>query len=256
MTDVTLTSHAHKALYPLWTLLIVMVIIHIAFWLKTRDFQARWANVPPAPSILTAASAGLGDPALAYRVHGTVLQNMGDFGGRIINLKEYNYERLTKWFTLLHYLDSESNFAPFVASFYYGSVNNPEKLRPLIGYLELAGDSPHGEKWRWLAHGAYLARFDVKDNQLALRLATKLANLGKPDLPMWARNMRANILNADGKKEAAYNMLVSILQNSAENMHPNEVNATVAYICEQILSNQEAIDNPLCKNNTTVNIAE
>lgn len=225
-----------------------MIIIHIAFWLNTRTFQARWTNVPPAPSKLTAAGAGLGDPAVAYRVHGTMLQNIGDSGGRTVNLNDYNYEHIENWFTLMHHLDPKSNFAPFLASFYYGSVKDPEKLRPLVRYLELAGDNPQGQKWRWLAHGAYLAQFDMKDYDLALRLATKLANLGKPDLPMWARNMRASILNADGDKEAAYNMLLAILQDGADTMHPNEINATVAYICEQILTPPEAADNPLCKN--------
>ena len=224
-----------------------MIIVHVAFWMKTRDFQSRWTNVPPAPSILTAAGAGLGDPAVAYRAHGVMLQNMGDTGGRVSNLKAYNYERLEKWFTLMHHLDPQSNFMPFLASFYFGSVKDPEKLRPLVNYLELAGNSPEGKKWRWLAHGAYLARFDIEDYDLALRLATKLSNLGKPDLPMWARNMRASVLNADGEKEAAYNMLIGILQDGAEEMHPNEVNATIAYICEQILTPQQATDNPLCK---------
>jgi len=250
------TSQQHPALYALWVILTISVVIHIIFWLRTHEFQSRWTNVPPPPSKITAAGAGLGDPSVAYRIHGTMLQNMGDNGGRTINLKEYDYERLKKWFMLMHHLDPNSNFAPFLASFYYGSVKDPEKLRPLVEYLEVAGDNPKGQKWRWLAHGAYLAKFDMKDYDLALRLSTKLTNLEREDLPMWARNLRASVLNADGEKEAAYNMLIGILQDGAETMHPNEINATIAYICEQILDTSQAKDNPLCEGIIASNIPQ
>jgi hypothetical protein len=42
--------------------------------------------------------------------------------------------------------------------------------------------------------------------------------------------------------------MLSILKDRADKLHPNEVNAMVAYICEQILDPEEAKSHSLCSN--------
>ncbi len=218
----------------------------IGLFLTTSHLQSKWTNVPPPPGKLSAAGAGLGDTLFAYRSFGIILQNMGDYGGRTTSLRDYNYDNLGGWFMLLHSFDPKSDFLPYVASFYYGGLDtNTEKLKPLVDYLEIAGNSTQGEKWRWLAQAAYIARFKMNDLGRSLELARKLSNLDA-DIPMWARNMPANVLNARGEKQAAYEMLLSILKDRHDKMNANEINATKAYICEQILTPEEAQKNPLC----------
>ena len=228
--------------------LLICVCAVIALWIHNKDIQSRWINVPPPPSQFSAAGSGLGDVHFAYRKYGITLQNIGDTGGRVTSLNDYNYDNVAAWFRLLHRFDFRSNFIPFLAAYYYGSVSKDKhRLRPLVLYLADAGNSQEGEKWRWLAQATYLARFAVKDMDLALSLSEKLGKLNHPNMPAWARHMRANVLNARGEKEAAYGMLIGILENSADSMHPNEVNATLAYICEQILTPEQNKNNSLCE---------
>ena len=59
--------------------------------------------------------------------------------------------------------------------------------------------------------------------------------------------MEANVLNARGEKEASYQLLVSILRDKGDQMPIAEVNATRAYICEQILTPEQVKENPLCE---------
>ena len=96
---------------------------------------------------------------------------------------------------------------PYIASFYFGALDDTtEKLRPLIHYLYEVGNAAEGEKWRWLAHAVYLARFKLQDLDLAYKMALDLAALANQDgsdLPNWARQMPAFILNAKGDKQAA-----------------------------------------------------
>ncbi|MDB2682953.1 hypothetical protein N9Z27_01725 [Alphaproteobacteria bacterium] len=234
----------------IWIVLSIALIGCIGLWFTTKHYQSKWTNVPPPPGKLSAAGAGLGDTIFAYRSYGILLQNMGDQGGRTTNLRDYNFENLGNWFTLLHSFDSKSNFIPYIASFYFGGVddeNHPQKLKPIVDYLEIAGNSTEGEKWRWLAQAAYIARFKMKDLDRALNIAQKLSTLDNPNLPMWARNMPANVLNAQGEKEAAYGLLLSILDSEGDKMQAAEINATKAYICEQILDTAEAKNNPLCQ---------
>ncbi len=229
-------------------LLAFALLLNILFWFSVRDIDARWTNVPPPPNEKYASLYGLGDSSFSYRINSLMLQNLGDTGGRVTALEDYNYETLAQWFYLQDRLDPVSNFIPYLASYYFGSVQTPEVLSPVLDYLVDIGKRPYGEKWRWLAHGVFLARFEMKDIDKALEMANILSNVENDDIPGWARHMPAFILNAKGEKEAAYALFLEILKSSSDKMHPNEVNATKSYICTRILSKQEAVQNPICKN--------
>ncbi len=224
-----------NAITALYALLFLMLGLSFLTWKSTNEMQARWANVPPTPKPAFASSIGLGDVQFAYRIYALALQNSGNTGGRFVALKDYNYERLGRWFFLQNGLDPKSDFIPVIAAYYFSASQDPSKLRPVIEYLGFAGNSAEGEKWRWLAQAVYLARFKLKDTELALNLAYKLAALENPDLPMWARQMPANVLNQRGEKQAALEIIMGILKTSGKKIHPNEVNALLDYACDQIL---------------------
>ncbi len=228
--------------------LVLALILNITFWFSVRDMGARWGNVPPPPDIKYAASYGLGDASFAYRINGIMIQNLGDTGGMITPLEDYNYETLSNWFYLQDHLDQTSDFTPYLAAYYFGSVQNPSLLPPLLNYLSDVGGRSYGEKWRWLAQGVFLARYKLKDLDKALKMAEFLADTKNDNVPAWVRQMPAFVLSARGEKEAAYAILLEILKSRGENLHPNEVNATKAYICTRILDKKEAKSNPLCEN--------
>lgn len=228
--------------------LIYLVIgLNIMTWFYARDLQARWLNVPKAPGVTGATAITLGDRQFAYRVNALMLQNLGETGGRSTAFEDYNYEELAQWFLLQDRLDSRSNFTPFLAAFYFGAVQDPEKLPPLIEYLRRAGHQKGKKKWRWLAQAVYLARFQMQDLDLALALSKELAALDADDMPHWARRMPVFVLNAKGDKEEAYAMMLEILRDTAGQVHPNEANFTREYICTRILDEGQAIENPLCQ---------
>lgn len=227
-------------------LIAVMLFLNVMFWFSVRTKQSSWLNVPPAPDKKYAAAYGLGDNSLAYRLNGLMIQNMGDVGGQVTPLDQYDYEELSEWFFVQDYLDPVSDFIPNLASYYFGAVQKPEKLYPVLNYLEVAGQGAEGEKWRWLAQAVYLARFRIKDKDRALELAKVLANTSNPDVPAWVLQMPAFIMVDRGEKEAAYALMAKILQSSASSLHPNEIYSTKIYICTRILDEEEAKTNPLC----------
>ena len=237
-------SYAYPAVLFLFALIICL---NITLWSSVRNVQVQWSNVPPTPSVAGALWSSLGDPQLAYRSYGITIQNMGDTGGKVLSLAEYDYDALGKWFRLQHALDPDSGFTPFLAGYFFGGVKDPEKLPPIIDYLELAAGNGEAQKWRFLGQAAFLARYRMNDIDRALELANKLANFDNPDMALWARQLHVVILNAQGEKEAAYEIMVNLLRTEADSLHPNEVNATLAYICETILDEQEAKADPLCK---------
>lgn len=238
--------HTQRRPKILELLFVVAILLNVLTWFHARYVTSRWLNVPPVPSEISASSLSVGDKQFAYRVIGTMLQNLGDEGGRSTPLNEYNYNEISKWLFLADKLDPKSHYMPFLASFYFGAVEQPEKVKALLDYLAMVGQRSGGERWRWLAHAVYLARWQVGDLDKALELSYILADLKEPNLPLWTKQMPAFVLNAKGNKEEAVAVMLEILKTSADNIHPNEVNYTRDYICTRILEEEEAAKRALC----------
>lgn len=188
---------------------------NVAFWGGSRGLFAKWSGVPPVPSHTGAIMMTLGDAEFSYRMGALSLQMMGDGGGQQTPLKDYNFEKLSKWFWLLNGLDPASNAVPMIASDYFGGSGDKEDVRIVIDFLSTIGQNPVGNKWRWLFESIYLARHKLKDLDLALDLSYKLAHM-KPigdTLPIWARQMPAFVLRDDGDKEAAAAIVKQLLSS-------------------------------------------
>lgn len=233
------------------TLLYILFALSVSFnvmtWFSVREVQSRWLNVPPAPSYQGAVTGALGDSEFAYRQNGILLQNLGNTGGRFEALQDYDYNALYHWFFLQEQLNPVSRYTKFLVAFYFGAVQDPSKLPPVIEYLRRVGNNKSGETWRWLGQAVYLARYKMKNLDLALELSRELAAIDNPDMPAWTRQMPALILNAKGDKEEATVIMMELLKSDVDNMHPNEVNFTKEYICTRLLDPEEAARHDLCQ---------
>ena len=131
----------------------------LLFWSQAHDLRIPWSGVSLAPTPAAARITGLGDTQFYYRAAGLGLQNMGDWAGELTPLVAYDYGRLAGWFTLLSQMDPKSQYVPSFAAYYFGQSRDPDQVRQIIGYLQqLAVENPQ-QHWRWLAYGAYLARY-------------------------------------------------------------------------------------------------
>jgi hypothetical protein len=83
---------------------------------------------------------------------------------------------------------------------------------------------------------------------LALKYAERLATLHDEygALPLWAKQMPAFVMSDKGDKDAALDLMINLIKDEGENVHPNEVNFMVYYICERILEPHEAQQFDLC----------
>lgn len=231
---------------PLYALFGVFLLINIVLWAQTRDVRPVWGNVPPVVSERGAAAMSLGDKQFSYRMIGLMLQNIGNAGGSSTSLSKYDYNALKGWFFLARTMDPVSNYIPYIAAFYFGSTQNKEQLTPLIDYLVVIGQEPEKNKWRWLAHAVYLARYKQGDFNKAIDLANMLAGLNRDDMPIWARAMPGFVMRARGDKEGAYAMMMGMLADQAETLDPFEIRLLRDNICNQILTPAEAAENELC----------
>lgn len=225
----------------------IALLGNILFWQQTHDRRAVWANVPPVPAERALSGFFLGDRQLAYRATGMMLQNLGDGGGRIVPLDDYNYDHLGQWFFAADRMDSQADYIPFLAAYYFSATQKSENLVPVVDYLEHAGQGTGAQKWRWLAQAVYLSRYRTGDLNRALELATLLSDMWKPGRPAWMKQMPAFVLSAQGDRQAAYDLTLQILKEQAEALDPSEVRYMVSYICHKILEPGAAEVHQLCQ---------
>lgn len=237
---------ADKRNLPLYIVFCIILVLNIGLWFYSRDLRPTWGNVPPVPGVRAAERMTLADPQMAYRMIGLTIQNLGAIGGKDQSFQNYNYGRLRDWFFLEDQLDPLSNFIPALAAYYYGATQKISDLTPVIDYLEVVGQRPQPQKWRWLAHAVYLARFKQGDLNRALDLANKMAALPGDDMPIWSRQMPAFVLNAMGDKQASYALMMSILSENVDDLDPAEILFIRDYVCGRILSPEESAREKLC----------
>lgn len=212
---------------------IIMSVLTLCFWQYHHDLHPDWRGVPTVPSYTRIINNYLGDQQLGYRAMSIKIQNFGDTGGQTISIKNFDYDQLFRWFSLGTQLDARSNYLPSLAAYYYGAIDDEEKLRHVVDYLSEVGNSAENGKWRWLAQAVFLARFKIEDQELALNLAYKLAALEGDQLPIWTDQMPAFVLAKVGEEKAALDIITTIMATD-KTLVQNEINYMCWYMSKKI----------------------
>ena len=198
-------------------LLIIALFIQFVFWLCfTSKIKYDFTITPLPPSKIEMGVFSFGDNELLYRIYAFKLQNAGDTFGETTPLKNYDYEKLEKWFYALNDLDNISEYVPSIAGFYFSSSQNPLDNKYIIDYLlDFANRDPE-KYWRWLATSAYIAKHKLKNEELAFSIARSMLNLKNNDIPFINRAMALFMLNERDLKTCKVVKMVKELIESGE----------------------------------------
>lgn len=213
--------------------LYIFLILQISLWTQTKHFKPDFTIVPDVPSELSIKAFSFGDEQFYFRALAFNLQNAGDTFGRFTALKLYSYPKLYQWFTLLDKLDSKSGFVPSVAAYYYSQTQNTPDVKYIVQYLEENASRDLYNKWWWMSQAVYLANHKLEDKDWALRLAYKLASTPRNDIPLWAKQMPAFILEQKGEEEQAMHIIADILQN-VDKIDEGELNFMSYFVSERL----------------------
>jgi hypothetical protein len=120
---------------------------------------------------------------------------------------------------------------PSLAAYYFGATKKKQDTCYLVDYLAKAGsDKIEGvERWRWLAHAVYMARFVMKDQDKALELANQLAAIATPDMPIWTKQMPAYVMSKVGQKKAARDLILTVMATD-KSLVQADINQSCWYI--------------------------
>jgi hypothetical protein len=188
-------------------------ILQVFFWFKTEHIKPNLGIVPEVPTYLTLKAMSLGDDQWIFRTKGLRIQNSGDTFGRFSPLKNYDYKKLSAWFKLLDEFDSKSNYIPSMASYYFSATQNKDDVIYLVDYLEEHSDKNPEMNWWWYYQATFLANHEVKNKDVAIRLARKLKNNSPLNAPLWTKQMLPIILKDMGEKCESLRVMIEIGDN-------------------------------------------
>jgi hypothetical protein len=157
---------------------------------------------PPSATVLRLAS--LGDPIALAKVLMLHLQAIDYRIGDPAPYRDLDYGRLEAWLERILELDPAGQYPLLAASRLYAEVPDPARTRRMLEFVEREFLADPDRRWPWLAHATILAKHRLHDLPLALRFAETLERHVHPEaVPVWARQMRAFILEDMNELEAA-----------------------------------------------------
>lgn len=211
----------------------------IIFWYKTHRFRAEVEIVPEVISRPATQVLSLGDREFLFRILAMNLQNMGDVFAGFVSLKKYDYQRIYQWASRLDELNEQSRLVPSLVSYYYANNDNQADLIFLVKYLDEHASKNIDKNWWWMFQAIQIARIGVRDFDLALKLANKLASNNAIDAPLWTKQMPAFISKEKGDDCLAFQVINKILIESENNTRPisvDEMNFMRHFIGERLKS--------------------
>lgn len=179
-----------------------------AYQLNLPNPESGAADLPPAPSLTATRLASGGDPVPVAKAMMLYLQAFDQRADNPIPYSSLDYEQLIPWLDLILTLDPEGQYPLHAASRLYAEVRNPDKQRRMLEFIfDKFHDDPNS-RWPWLAHAAAIAKHELKDLPLARKYAAAIqANASAPNVPLWARQMEAFILEDMDELETARVMI-------------------------------------------------
>jgi hypothetical protein len=150
----------------------------------------------------------LGDDQFLFRALARWLQDVGDGGGRVRPLRDYDYDRVVGWLKALDGLDPRSEYLYWLGSHYFGAITDPgkgpEKVAKVVDYFRTAALADPEHRWSWLVWAAVKAHHTVKDKALMAKVAADLVSLkGRSDIPAWLPLLAIPLYRAAGDGAAA-----------------------------------------------------
>lgn len=211
MVVLTARMAALTARWRLWGTLLFLIAMNVLFTWQTRSMRPAIEEMPPPPSDSALRAMAFGDDEFLFRHLGRWLEFVGDGGGRVRPLREYDYDRVVGWMEALDRLDQgRSDYVHALAARYFGEITSAvdtdhSRVRKIVDYLRIVGLSDPVHRWPWLVWTSLKARRTLKDAALVKEIAHDLQSpeLRDPSVPAWVRALPVRLYRFAGDEAAS-----------------------------------------------------
>lgn len=190
----------------LWLPMALLLALQIWFSASSEHLRPAIEQMPPPPTETSLKALAFGDREFLYRYLGRWLQGVGDGGGRLLPLRDMNYDYVTGWLGALDALDdNRSEFVRSVGAYYFALVAiSPDRIGKVYDYILANALRDPQREWRWLLWNARIARFPLNDRARVVDLARRIAAMPRRDgVPAWIKLVAVRLYQFAGDEAAA-----------------------------------------------------
>jgi len=173
-------------------------------------------ELPPVPGIGALRLASFGDPVALAKGLMLYLQAFDYQAGTKVPYRDLDYGRLEAWLARILELDPQGQYPLLAASRLYAEVPVESKQRSMLEFIYRQFLLDPNRRWPWLANATVIAKHRLHDLPLALRYAQALQRYATAaNVPLWAKQMEAFILEDMNELEAARVVIGGYLQSGS-----------------------------------------
>jgi hypothetical protein len=193
---------------PVLAILVLALAAHLIVADFSRAQRAGLENLPPAPNVLYLRASSFGDPIPLAKLMMLYVQAFDLQAANPIPFRDMDYDNLITWLRAVLLLDPVGQYPLFTASRLYAIVPDQVRSRKMLEFIYTEFFKDPNRRWPWLADAAVIAKHQLKDLPLAQRFAAAVQEKAtSPDLPLWAKQMNAFILEDMDELEQARVMI-------------------------------------------------
>ena len=195
-------------------LLAVFFISQLTFHSLTDTRIAKAEQLYSPPSLEYMRVLGFSDEIVLSKITMLWLQAFDNQPGISIPFRKLDYSRVTQWLNLVLDLDPLGQYPLLMASRVYGAVADNDRKRTMMEYVYNKFFEDPDRRWPSLAQAVFVAKYQLKDYQLALKYADALAkNVTVKNVPFWVKEMNIYVLEDMGELESAKVLIGGLLDS-------------------------------------------
>lgn len=202
--------------WPVVVILATALTLHFGIRLNSQPGSSLGRDLPPAPSGTMLKLASLGDPSPVSRMLMLYVQSFDMRADNRIRYQAMNYATLEDWLSRILELDAHTQYPLLLASRVYAEVPDPSRQRSMLEFIYQKFLADPDRRWAALAHATFIAKHKLKDLPLARRYAAAIqSHVHGDNVPLWAKQMEAFILEDMNELEAAKIMIGGFIASGA-----------------------------------------
>ena len=127
-----------------------------------------------------------------------------------------DYPVLLDWLDRITMVSHGTEYPMLLASRVYTTTRDQQRLRLILGFIQRRFEDDPQLHWRRLAEASVIAKHRLGDLELALEMATQIADQpASVKMPNWARDFKFLLLAEMNELESAIAIIQALLQSNA-----------------------------------------
>ena len=144
------------------------------------------------------------------------LQAFDNQPGISIPFRQLDYNKVIQWLNLVLELDPLGQYPLLMASRVYAEVADNARKKVMLEFVFNKFFDDPNRRWPALAQAVFVAKYRLKDYQLAFKYADALAvNVTAKNVPFWVKEMHIYVLEDMGEIESAKILIGGLLDSGA-----------------------------------------